>query len=331
MRTHFPSQRARSTYDKLQERIRSLEKSLARKGVGEQLARPAEACSFPLTDHFEQGDSTSRYSQPDPGKLEGGALAAAELESSTPYGIAARTLVDQITGRRGRMSVSDGGQLRWYGATSNRTLSLEGMHMLGRRSQKDLNARCLDALAQGRMDHRLIDPSLEDHLIDMYFAWHDPFFPIIDKDAFYRHRQIYQEGLPDCRFFSLAVFYAILAYSAHLSDEVIAVAGTLPESAGDAFMARAKICLDEEMDSPQETTVQALAIMAAREAGCGRDTRGWVYIGMALNCAIDLGMHTDVVQWLEAGIISDEQYQIRNMTWWGYVSSSSSFTPSRLY
>lgn len=104
-----------------------------------------------------------------------------------------------------------------------------------------------------------------------------------------------------------------------MSDEIISISGAdeAHETAGDHYAACARICLDEEIDLPQETTVQALGIMASREVMVGKDARGYAYIGMATSCALDLGLNSDVTPWLESGHITKEQMLVRQTTWWG--------------
>lgn len=205
------------------------------------------------------------------------ALVARDLRSSntdgtfTPAG-PSKSLAAQITGVSGRMSVADGGQLRWYGPTSNRHFSFGGP-LAQASPEQDVEQRCLEALAEaGQNDSP--NPALEKRLLSLYFIWHNSFFYIVNQEIFMIHRQRYLEGKPQHKFFSWTLYYAILAYSASFSDEAIALADGSPERSGDLFMRRARICLEVEMDCPRETTVQALAIMGSHEVCCGRDARG---------------------------------------------------------
>jgi hypothetical protein len=163
----------------------------------------------------------------------------------------------------------------------------------------------------------------------LFFQWNNAFFVTVREDVFYRqwsqYRQL-QDGNShqlispeEGQHFSLLILYAMLAAAAPMSDEAIhkSECGDAHERAGDVFAACARICLDEEIDLPQETTVQALAIMASREVMVGKDARGYAYIGMATSCALDLGLNTDVTPWLESGQVTQEQYLVRQTTWWG--------------
>lgn len=206
------------------------------------------------------------------------ALVARDLQTSqtdgtfTPSGPATRSLAAQIAGVSGRMSVADGGQLRWYGPTSNRHFSFGGP-LAHTTPEENIEQRCLKALAEaGESDSP--DPALEKRLLSLYFIWHNSFFYIVSQEIFMLHRQRYLDGQSGHKFFSWTLYYAILAYSASFSDEAVTLAGGTPERSGDLFMRRARICLEVEMDSPRETTVQALAIMGSHEVCCGRDARG---------------------------------------------------------
>lgn len=76
------------------------------------------------------------------------ALDTIHAGKATPCGVEAGSLAHQLTRRDGRMTLADGGRLRWYGATSSRSLSYGGLHFQnrGRKQQRDLNATCRMAL-----------------------------------------------------------------------------------------------------------------------------------------------------------------------------------------
>lgn len=76
------------------------------------------------------------------------ALDTIHAGKATPSGVDAGSLAHQLTRRDGRMTLADGGRLRWYGATSSRSLSYGGLHFQhrGRKQIRDLNATCRMAL-----------------------------------------------------------------------------------------------------------------------------------------------------------------------------------------
>lgn len=206
------------------------------------------------------------------------ALVARDMQASkegtfTPLTSAPSSLGAQISGLSGRMSLGDGGQLRYYGPTSNRHLSLGGAPPPHVQSNEDLNAASVAALTRAG-EKVETNSKLENRLLSLYFIWHNSFFYVVHPDLFMKHRDRYLAGQSDCPFFSLTLYYAILAYSAIFSDEAVALANGIVEKSGDVYSRKARICLEAEMDYPRETTVQALAILGSYEVCVGRDARG---------------------------------------------------------
>lgn len=64
-------------------------------------------------------------------------------------------------------------------------------------------------------------------------------------------------------------------------------------------------------------TVQALALMSVREAGCGREGKGWVYSGMSFRMAMDLGLDVDAPDLNHDSKLDDEEKDARRITYWG--------------
>ena len=64
-------------------------------------------------------------------------------------------------------------------------------------------------------------------------------------------------------------------------------------------------------------TVQALALMSVREAGCGHESKGWVYSGMSFRMACDLGLNVDAIAMNEMSRLTDEDVDARRITFWG--------------
>nr|POF04266.1 putative transcriptional regulatory protein [Quercus suber] len=78
----------------------------------------------------------------------------------------------------------------------------------------------------------------------------------------------------------------------------------------------AKYMLDLELERPGGIpSVGALLILGDSEVGVGRDNVGWMYAGMAIRLAYDVGLHLDNRQ---SGM-SQLEVDIRNMTLWACV------------
>lgn len=161
------------------------------------------------------------------------------------------------------------------------------------------------------------------HLMNMYWNWHYPYFTTLSRSLFWkdflngRHRG-QQRGTAYC---SSLLVNTMLALGCHFTsvDGAFAAAGD-SRTKGDHFFAEAKrlIIDNDEYEKPRLVTVQALALMSVREAGCGREAKGWVYSGMSFRMAQDIGLN------LDAGAITADKEQMdeqeidaRRVTFWG--------------
>jgi hypothetical protein len=109
---------------------------------------------------------------------------------------------------------------------------------------------------------------------------------------------------------------AMLALGCHFTTWPAARANPSDSAtAGDHFFREAKrlIAENDEHEHPRLATVQALALMSVREAGCGREAKGWVYSGMSFRMALDLGLNVDS----ENTNLDDYEVDARRITFWG--------------
>ncbi|GKT93343.1 nitrogen assimilation transcription factor nit-4 [Colletotrichum tofieldiae] len=147
------------------------------------------------------------------------------------------------------------------------------------------------------------DKELIAHLMNMYFNWHYTYFTTLSKTLFYRDFFRGKHGSQ----------HKGTIYCSSLLVNAI-------RTKGDHFFAEAKrlIVENDEYERPRLTTVQALALMSVREAGCGREAKGWVYSGMAFRMAQDIGLNFD-----DGGMSPDKEnlgehaVDARRMTFWG--------------
>ncbi|KAI1142938.1 fungal-specific transcription factor domain-containing protein [Hypoxylon sp. FL0543] len=167
------------------------------------------------------------------------------------------------------------------------------------------------------------DREIVKHLLDMYFNWHYPYFTTLSRTLFYRDflKGRWNVSRNKTAYCSPLLVNAMLALGCHFTDAAYAYA--VPGDSwtkGDHFFGEAKrlIVDNDEYEKPRLTTVQALALMSVREAGCGREAKGWVYSGMSFRMAQDLGLNLDI-----GGIKSDndnldeQEIDARRVTFWG--------------
>ena len=150
-----------------------------------------------------------------------------------------------------------------------------------------------------------------------YFTWHYTYFTTLSKDLFYHD---FLQGKPSNHCSALLV-NAMLALGCHFTSSPAARSN--PEdsgTAGDHFFKEAKrlILENDEHEKARLATVQALALMSVREAGCGREGKGWVYSGMSFRMAYDLGLNVEAGG-LNTGRDSLDEREIdaRRITFWG--------------
>lgn len=167
------------------------------------------------------------------------------------------------------------------------------------------------------------DPELVRHLIDMYFCWHYSFFTTLSKNLFMEE---FRRGLPppdsphkQPTYCTPLLVNAMLALGCHFTSWPAARSvRNNSATAGDHFFKEAKrlILEDDLHEVPALTTVQALALMSVREAGCGREAKGWVYSGMSFRMACDLGLNLGMGRGGGKGMGEVEE-DARRVTFWG--------------
>lgn len=94
-------------------------------------------------------------------------------------------------------------------------------------------------------------------------------------------------------------------------------------AAGDTYLDSAKVILDSTYANSRPSTCQALLLLGYREIGIGAMAQAWVYIGMAVRMAQDLGMHRSADGWVRAGLggklFPEWELQERKRIWYSCV------------
>ncbi|KAL8977520.1 MAG: hypothetical protein Q9205_006693 [Flavoplaca limonia] len=223
----------------------------------------------------------------------------------------------ELSGKVGELRLENG-STSFVGGTSNLVFLGTGVDLTQRADgavgQHQQQANPIVSWTEVTKDHELIV-----HLMSMYFTWHYSYFTTLSKDLFYRDFLL---GLPPpgtrrkTEYCTALLVNAMLALGCHFSSRPAARANPSDSAtAGDHFSKEAKRLLmeNDEHESPRLATVQALALMSVREAGCGREAKGWVYSGMSFRMAYDLGLNVD------SGLLSidEEEIDARRMSLWG--------------
>ncbi|KAF8926276.1 hypothetical protein BGZ58_011323, partial [Dissophora ornata] len=160
-------------------------------------------------------------------------------------------------------------------------------------------------------DEALIMPSIDviDHLLDVHFRFIHPVLPMLHFRAI--SDQIHRKESPPSH-----LLFAVLGLAARFSDNSafrVPQAGIeLPPCA--IFYERAKYFIKDEYDNSQIATVQALLLMAVQQMGFCESQRAWLYVGMAIRMAQDLGLNREPS---ESELTRNRlQCELRKRTWW---------------
>ncbi|KAL2825533.1 fungal-specific transcription factor domain-containing protein [Aspergillus pseudoustus] len=291
---------SRERYARLERYIQSLESALVRNGV--QL--PQQPDPYPTPSSTAMPQNT----------LDGLSISIEE-ESYSPVVVQVEGSdqgLDVLSERFGSLQLAEDGQMRFFGATSNLHILHVGLFPLN-----DSNIRSVYGEERGILRRtglsEEIPEELENHLLRLYFCWENPNIPVVDEKVFYAERAKYRATGRSTHRYSETLNNAMCAVGAALTRRY---PRDLPEPLAEFFSSRAKALLDVEMDAPALCTVQALVILSGVEAFLTRDARGWLYSGMAMRLATDLGLHLKSPLYHKDGLAVDET-RLRRVVFWG--------------
>ncbi|KAK7415148.1 hypothetical protein QQX98_006092 [Neonectria punicea] len=224
-------------------------------------------------------------------------------------------LVDQLSERIGSLQIGPGGQVRYYGPTSN--FNLVDMpapdNLTVHRTIRNDGQEYLDRLGMGKA----VPFELEEHLVNLYFTWQDPAFHVVNRAMFDAAKAGWVEREEDTPYYSEALQNAICSLGAAFETRHHPTFVTFPKSLSDFFADRAKALLEIELDCPCVATVQAMVVLSSHDIGCKRDARGWLFSGMAMRLAFDLALHVDLSRHVAKKSISQAEADLRRDVFWG--------------
>lgn len=224
----------------------------------------------------------------------------------------------ELSGKMGKMRL-DNGSVSIVGGTSNLIFIDSSTDGDDAASSTDDELHMLQQEPVTSWTEVTKDPQLVMHLMNMYFTWHYTYFTTLSSNLFWRDFKL---GRPPrdtkhkTEYCTSLLVNAMLSLGCHFTSWPAARADPQDSAtAGDHFFREAKrlILENDEHEKPRLATVQAFALMSVREAGCGREARGWVYSGMSFRMAYDLGLNIDS----GSSNLDDEEVDARRITIWG--------------
>uniref|UniRef100_A0A1D1Y684 Nitrogen assimilation transcription factor nit-4 n=1 Tax=Anthurium amnicola TaxID=1678845 RepID=A0A1D1Y684_9ARAE len=147
-----------------------------------------------------------------------------------------------------------------------------------------------------------------DKLLNSY--WNDvhPFMPFIDKQDLMEKYQNLEVSQP-----SIILLYAIFSLTAKYVEDP-SIQYYSDEFPGSNFYSKARELLKDEYDKASISTIQALLLLSVQNHG-HKDSMSWVFVGLAIRLAQDMGLHRDSAKWN----IDERQGEVRRRVWWACV------------
>ncbi|TFK30943.1 hypothetical protein FA15DRAFT_630298 [Coprinopsis marcescibilis] len=252
------------------------------------------------------------------------------------------------TNELGQLSLDEHKEVRFHGKQS-------GLHLLGRSLRADDRieggiwnlpmARVWPATKFG-IPSELVDDvevhlpplDVQELLIDLYFTYTHPVFPIIHKSRFLSefharkqnsscsspanapspsHSTPRPEPTQEITPLLLLCMFSIAARFL-VDEEGHSANGSLWEAGSEYMEDARKILSRHTVRNSRPSIVQALILLGYREFGIGSMEQGWLLIGMGIRMAFDLGLNCDSSRWKikTHDLFTPEETQTRRQIWW---------------
>ncbi|KAL4937366.1 hypothetical protein BDV06DRAFT_215940 [Aspergillus oleicola] len=234
-------------------------------------------------------------------------------------------LIDELTESfEGRLALDEAlnfdgdGEMRYFGPMSGRlrfkssssTSSLAGPSVDDSAIPSPIQPAVMDPVDAITAELGFSRP-IQDHLIELYFAWENPWYAVVDKKLF--RRDMATGG----RYWSSVLHLSMLAVGSRYSHR-LDVRSNPDDSntAGRKFLDHAKPYLHKETERPSLTTVQALVVIGTFSIATGADAACWLHHGMANRLSLDMGLNLDPVGFQETNILLPRETQLRRQIYW---------------
>ncbi|KAK4704481.1 hypothetical protein P7C70_g1729, partial [Phenoliferia sp. Uapishka_3] len=185
----------------------------------------------------------------------------------------------------GQLSLNENAEVRYHGRSS-------GLYLISK------SARYKDFFWQLKTENEILkltdsedplpDRQTQQHLLDLYWTYVHPHFPILYKISFmrqYRHSlsnpNSTEPSTPSGQGkVPIVLLLSMFALAARYSDLDPPRSDGKYWTAGQDYMDKAKKVLDYDYGSSKLVSVQALLLMAYREIGTGGMSASWLFTGM---------------------------------------------------
>ncbi|ORX80291.1 hypothetical protein K493DRAFT_342582 [Basidiobolus meristosporus CBS 931.73] len=200
-----------------------------------------------------------------------------------------------------QLAIQEQSRYKYFGSSSGMYL-LEGgnYHVNGVFQKVNELIKCPNLLKLPEPDFP--SKEIEEKLLDVYFTRCHPYFPVFNKSGFLQRLKAGKEV-------SQVLLNAIYAVACIIEGLTVFKDLEVSRSAVIYFFSRAKTELDKQYHFSSLYTIQGLLLMAFNPAG------GWLFLGMAVRMAQDLGLHRNI----ESDNLDPIEKQNRKLAWWACV------------
>ncbi|KAJ9658282.1 hypothetical protein H2201_007841 [Coniosporium apollinis] len=216
-------------------------------------------------------------------------------------------MVKRLLSTRGHLSFDQlSGRLRYFGPTTN-------CHVhSGYGSISEETRESLEQSRRAEKAIRFLSIETHDYLLDLYWQHYNSVLHVLHHEAF---REDKENGRT--QFYSAFLHVCVLAMGYRYADKSRPDIQRIALPARESTLHReAKYMLEYELERPGGIPlISALLILGDLECGVGRDNLGWLYAGMAVRLAFDIGLHLDT----RSSNLPEREVEVRRMTLWACV------------
>ncbi|KAK9719858.1 hypothetical protein K7432_004516 [Basidiobolus ranarum] len=217
-------------------------------------------------------------------------------------------VMEALSDDANQLTLDDQGRVRYMGFSSGfYLLQNTEKYQDGLFRMKPLTQCPLDSEDTESNPFLLPIPPVFEHLLDTYFEHINPIIPLLHRENFTTKLKNNTQDPP------LFLLNAIFALAANLSSKIQWLEQENARS--EVFYKRAKKLLDQSYDVTSLENVQALVLLSHYFHITHGSMKSWVYSGMAIRLAEDLGLHRNPDRW-QIKTLSHALKEARKRTWW---------------
>jgi hypothetical protein len=190
-------------------------------------------------------------------------------------------IVKRLLSTHGHLSFDQlSGRLRYFGPTTNCHVHSESGSPLRFAQQQSQQTRRFDKIISS------LPSETHEYLMGLFWQFYNSVLHVLHHEAFNTDREKGRR-----QFYSGFLHICVLAMGFRFADKKRPDIQKLKLAHLESTLHReAKYMLDDELERPGDVPlIVALLILSDLETGVGRDTLGWLYGGMAIRLAFDIG------------------------------------------